>query len=66
MTTLHAPAAPGARAAHDLWHALLAAPHHHRGSGDRSRISAHRHQMPERHLMTDPDVFDVFGEDDAA
>jgi hypothetical protein len=39
---------------HDLWSALLAA------------LAAPAPRQPHPHLMTDPDVFDVFGEDDAA
>jgi hypothetical protein len=38
---------------HDLWSALLT-----------MTAPEPRHTHP--HLMTDPDVFDVFGEDDAA
>ncbi len=51
MTLLH-PARP-AVPLHDLWAALLT-------------IAAPAPSAPHTHLMTDPDVFDVFGEDDAA
>jgi hypothetical protein len=59
MATIHAPAPAPHTAAHphlrDLWHALVAAGQPHGA-----------HLTPAPHLMTDPDVFDVFGEDDAA
>lgn len=55
MATIQAPAPHTSAHLRDLWHALVAAGQPH---------GAHR--TPPRHLMTDPDVFDVFGEDDAA
>jgi hypothetical protein len=51
MTLLH-PERPIAPL-HDLWSALLT-------------MTAPAPRTPHPHLMTDADVFDVFGEDDAA